>query len=98
MRPKESEEYWRSEVPLETLKARAQLLRTIRNFFESVQVLEVETPILASRTVTDVHIDSFEVTPFDYERSLQTEGLPANISRISNETPVSWWKWLDLPN
>lgn len=74
MRPKESEEYWRSEVPLETLKARAQLLRTIRNFFESVQVLEVETPILASRTVTDVHIDSFEVTPFDYERSLQREG------------------------
>ena len=74
MRSNESAEYWRSEVPLKTLEARAQLLRTIRNFFESVQVLEVETPLLASRTVTDIHIDSFEVTPFDYEGSLQREG------------------------
>ena len=65
---------WCSEASLETLKARAWLLRTIRNFFESVQVLEVETPLLARRTVTDLHIDSFEVRPFDYGEPLQKEG------------------------
>ena len=72
-----SEEFgkgWRAEAPLETLKARARLLSTIRNFFESVQVLEVETPVLGRTTVTDLHIDSFGVRPFEYGQPPQKEG------------------------
>lgn len=74
MRSEELGKDWCSEAPLETLKARARLLRTIRNFFESVQVLEVETPVLARCTVTDLHIDSFGVRPFDYGEPPQKEG------------------------
>ena len=74
MRSEELGKDWCSEAALETLKARARLLSTIRNFFESVQVLEVETPILARCTVTDLHIESFGVRPFDYGESPQKEG------------------------
>ena len=82
MKSKELEKDWCSEAPLETLKARARLLSLIRRFFESVQVLEVETPILARCTVTDLHIESFGVRPFDYNINIE----------INNDLTPSTWK------
>ena len=40
------------------LTQRAQLLRHIREFFHQRDYLEVETPLLCSHTVTELHIDS----------------------------------------
>ena len=44
---------------LEVLRARADLLERIRAFFRARGVLEVETPALSRRAVTDVHLASF---------------------------------------
>lgn len=43
------------------LKARAQLSAKIRKFFAARDVLEVETPLLAHSTGSDIHIQSFSV-------------------------------------
>lgn len=45
-------------VRLETLQIRARLRQRIRAFFNELNVLEVETPILSSTGTTDLHIDS----------------------------------------
>ncbi|MDX1346630.1 MAG: EF-P lysine aminoacylase EpmA [Thiomicrorhabdus chilensis] len=42
----------------ETLKKRSQLLKTLRAFFYARSVTEVETPILSSAAVPDVHLHS----------------------------------------
>lgn len=52
---------WKTQAPLENLKARAQLLSSLRDFFAERNVLEVETPLLASTTALDPHIQSMEV-------------------------------------
>ena len=46
---------------IEALKARAQLYRTIRDFFAQRNVMEVETPIVSQAGVTDVHLASVQV-------------------------------------
>lgn len=45
---------------IEALKARAQLYRTIREFFAQRNVMEVETPIVSQAGVTDVHLASVQ--------------------------------------
>lgn len=50
------------------LHARATLYRQIREFFAARDVLEVETPLLCSHSVTDVYIESIAAG----ERRLQT--------------------------
>ena len=52
----------------ETLQARAALLRQVREFFYQRNILEVETPLLCQRGVTDPHLKNFAVA----ERYLQT--------------------------
>ncbi|OGT58320.1 MAG: EF-P lysine aminoacylase GenX, partial [Gammaproteobacteria bacterium RIFCSPHIGHO2_12_FULL_42_10] len=52
---------WRPSASLHTLRMRADVLKTIRNFFESRGVLEVETPLLSHTSVTDPFIDSMRV-------------------------------------
>ncbi len=43
------------------LRLRAKLLRCVREFFDSRDFLEVETPILSADTVVDRHLDPFWV-------------------------------------
>jgi lysyl-tRNA synthetase class 2 len=56
------------------LRARADLLHRIRAFFAERNVLEVETPALSQRAVTDVHLASFSTLYLG--PSAATEGLP----------------------
>lgn len=46
---------------LYALKARAQLYRQLRAFFDARDVLEVETPVVSQAAVTDVHLASVAV-------------------------------------
>ena len=52
---------WRPNATPETLIIRARLLQRIRAFFQTRNVLEVETPLLSRAAVTDPHIESFVV-------------------------------------
>ena len=51
------------------LKTRAELYRKIRKFFDARDVLEVETPLLCSHTVTDLHVNGIKAA---HNRFLQT--------------------------
>jgi lysyl-tRNA synthetase class 2 len=51
---------WRPTARLATLRLRASLLARVRAFFAARGVLEVETPVVAHATVTDVHLASLE--------------------------------------
>ena len=44
---------WRPGISRDALRARARLLGSIRTFFDERDVLEVDTPLLASYAVTD---------------------------------------------
>ncbi len=43
---------------MDTLRLRAEILAKIRTFFAERRVLEVETPLLASAPVTDLHLQA----------------------------------------
>ncbi|GJM13670.1 MAG: elongation factor P--(R)-beta-lysine ligase [Pseudohongiella sp.] len=49
---------WKPSASLQNLQQRARMLAKIRSFFFERDVLEVETPLLASTTVPDVYIES----------------------------------------
>lgn len=49
---------WKPSASLQNLQQRAYALAKIRRFFSERDVLEVETPLLASSTVPDVYIES----------------------------------------
>ena len=49
---------WRPSASIDALRLRAGILRRIRAHFDTEGVLEVETPILGARTVTDPSIES----------------------------------------
>jgi len=50
---------WRPSAGLEAIKARAELNRSVRAFFDARGVLEVETPVLSRHATVDRHIESF---------------------------------------
>lgn len=52
---------WRPTAKLPALQERAKFYRTIREFFAARDVLEVETPLMAARGVTDPYIQAFGV-------------------------------------
>lgn len=66
---KESQPLWLPSASLKNLRARADLLRRIRQFFAEREVLEVETPLLSRHATVDRHIESFRC---DDGRWLQT--------------------------
>ena len=51
---------WLPSASLAQLKARAIMLKKIRDFFTLQNVLEVETPSLSQAAVTDVHLQCFK--------------------------------------
>ena len=65
---------WQPTAGLPAIKARAELLSQIRQFFADRDVLEVETPLLSHGTVTDVYIDGFSCQ-FDFSQSGQPQSL-----------------------
>tara|TARA_R110001606_G_scaffold1937_15_gene7880 strand:+ start:54437 stop:55369 length:933 start_codon:yes stop_codon:yes gene_type:complete len=60
---------WSPSATLEAVKARADLLRTVRAFFDERAVMEVRTPHLAAHGVTDEHIDGIEVPGYGWLQS-----------------------------
>ena len=54
---------WRPSCSPRALRTRAELLRTARTFFAERDVLEVQTPVVGSHTVTDPAIESMELAP-----------------------------------
>ena len=52
---------WQPSASLELLRARAGLLARIRQFFADRSVLEVETPLLCGRGITDPSIEALLV-------------------------------------
>ncbi len=65
-------EDWQPCASLETLQARALLLRQIREFFYQRKVLEVETPLASHFGVTDVYLENLSVSVSDKPMQLQT--------------------------
>lgn len=53
---------WQPTAKLETLRQRQQLMRHIRNFFDKLNFLEVDTPLLSANATPDLHIDSVETS------------------------------------
>ncbi|HXC58116.1 MAG TPA: EF-P lysine aminoacylase EpmA [Steroidobacteraceae bacterium] len=53
---------WRPSAALPALQLRARLLDLCRDFFRARKVLEVETPLLVSHTVSDVQIQSLRLS------------------------------------
>jgi lysyl-tRNA synthetase class 2 len=49
---------WQPTASITTLRERARILQTIRDFFAARQVLAVETPLLSHTSVTDPYIQS----------------------------------------
>ncbi len=64
--PKASADTWQPAAHLQGLQRRAQVLRQIREFFYTRQVLEVQTAALASTSVTEPNIDSIAVADYGY--------------------------------
>ncbi len=53
---------WRATATCATLRQRARLLATTREFFAARAVLEVDTPLVVNAPVSDVHLHSARVT------------------------------------
>lgn len=51
--------HWKPNTTLEILKCRAALLDTVREFFQQINTLEVDTPALSLSTTPDPNIESF---------------------------------------
>jgi len=63
---------WKTGVSNETLIGRAELLHAVRAYFYQHHVLEVTTPTLGARGVTDSQIQNIEVVQQDQSYFLQT--------------------------
>ncbi len=63
---------WRPSASIETLKARAATLATVRAFFAVRGIIEIDTPVLGRTTVTDPAIDSLALEVAGAPRYLQT--------------------------
>ena len=66
----------KSQERISALKARAELLKTIRTFFEVRGVLEVETPLMGKTNCPDVHIDPFYTQLESHNQTLVLQSSP----------------------
>ena len=57
---------WRPRADVQSLRRRAQILRDIREFFHSRNLLEVQTSVLGRSTVSDPSITSLKTLDADY--------------------------------
>lgn len=67
---------WQPTISLPLLRQRAALLRSTREFFASREVVEVDTPLLGQRGVTDPHLENFEVLSCHYSHPLLLQTSP----------------------
>ena len=63
---------WQPGASLNTLRRRAVMLSSIREFFKHRSVLEVDVPVLGRSTVTDLNIDSIAISSDGAQGYLQT--------------------------
>ena len=78
-------ENWRPTATLTQLKARARLLRDIRDFFSTRNVLEVETPLISMTGNTDPQIDSIRTDAGAYLRTSPEFALKRLLSAGSGD-------------
>lgn len=64
--PKSDEILWQPTASIEHLRKRAQIIKSIRDFFYARNVLEVETPLLCHTSVTDPYIQSIPALVQNY--------------------------------
>ncbi len=71
---------WRPSASIETLHARARIIKSIRDFFTSRGVMEVETPLMCHTSVTDTFIQSipalFQSQPHEKEQRYYLQTSP----------------------
>lgn len=63
---------WQPSSSIATLQKRAEILKTIRQFFEALGVLEIEVPVLAQHSVSDPYLDALSVKLGAETQYLQT--------------------------
>lgn len=63
---------WRPTADLAVMQLRAAMLRAAREYFVATRALEVETPILSSAAVSDVHLSSIRAIALGKSSFLQT--------------------------
>lgn len=63
---------WQPGTSLAMLQSRAALLATLRQFFFQRSVMEVDVPVLARTSVTDINIESIPALPYGRSGYLQT--------------------------
>jgi lysyl-tRNA synthetase class 2 len=57
---------WQPACSMAALRARSEMLRSVREFFYDRGVIEVQTPCISDATVTDAAIESFSVSGAGY--------------------------------
>lgn len=75
---------WQPSMSWQHAKQRANVLATIRKFFNERDVIEVETPLLSNGTITDVHLDPF-ITQFNYSTDSNIKEAKALYAQTSPE-------------
>ncbi|MFL0797591.1 MAG: EF-P lysine aminoacylase GenX [Cellvibrionaceae bacterium] len=63
---------WQPAASLKNLRRRNEIISTIREYFASHFVMEVDVPVLASTAATDVHLDSIKADCCGATNFLQT--------------------------
>jgi len=63
---------WWPDASIETLRQRAQWLKQIREFFETREVMEIETPVLSPASIPDPNIESLQTLVNQQKYYLQT--------------------------
>ncbi|MCH2056036.1 MAG: elongation factor P--(R)-beta-lysine ligase [Thalassotalea sp.] len=63
---------WQPSMDWATAVAKSKVLASIRNFFASRDVVEVETPLLCHGTVTDVHLEAIKAKYLSSENGEET--------------------------